>query len=106
MARDREVVRLSILRGRFLKPIILRALNTNQILILSELRKNYNRGISAVVRDLSEEHGIAQSTLKLNARILKDLSLADFGDRIERKPAVLTEFGRGVIEVIFGEISG
>jgi len=46
---------------------------------------------------LEKEFKVPLSTLKLNAKILRDLNLIDFGNS---SPAKLTELGKFVVEII------
>jgi hypothetical protein len=77
-----------------LKVVVLRALNNNQILILSNA--NGLSGITALLQDLSDRYKIPLSTLKLNAQILKKLGLISFNG----SPAELTESGELMIKII------
>jgi Mn-dependent DtxR family transcriptional regulator len=80
-----------------LKRLLLRALNKNQILILYEIENNSSKTVTSLLRSISRSSGIPLSTLKLNARILKNLELIDFGDY---STVQLTEFGRYVMKMI------
>jgi hypothetical protein len=83
------------------KRILLRAINRNQILILSSVRiNNGKKSISSILREISRGKNIPPSTLKLNSKILKQLGLIDFGDKINFKPAKLTPVGKFVISII------
>ena len=55
-----------------------RALNENQLLILSAVDSNGQETLYALLKRLSREHGVALSTLKLNARIVRDLGLISY----------------------------
>lgn len=79
---------------------MLRAFNKNQILILSQISNNSSETISSLLRKLEKEFKVPLSTLKLNAKILKDLNLIDFGNS---SPAKLTELGKFIINIIGGE---
>jgi transketolase len=82
---------------------LLRAFNKNQILILSQLKDNSDGSISSILREISKKFKIPLSTLKLNARILKDLGLIDFGSNSCFKPAKLTELGKFVTSTILSD---
>jgi hypothetical protein len=75
--------------------VVLRALNKNQILILSSIN-GYNIGITALLQALSDRYNIPVSTLKLNARILERLDLVSFNG----SPGRLTKLGILVLKLI------
>ena len=77
-----------------------RALNRNQRLILSEIKQSQNESITNLLKRISKEHKIPLSTLKLNARILRDLGLIDFGTNSDFRSAKLTEEGAEVLALI------
>ncbi len=74
--------------------VILRALNRNQMLILSNL--NGFERITPLLSGLSERCSVPLSTLKLNAGILRELKLIEFGDSGAR----LTDFGEVVVSIL------
>jgi hypothetical protein len=78
-----------------LKTLILKALNKNQILLLNEIEKNSTRTATGLVGKLSENAKIPLSTLKLNARLLKELGLLNYSN-----PVKLTDTGKFVLEII------
>lgn len=80
-----------------LRDIFLRALNRNQILILKKVDENHGSTITSLLLSMEEELRIPLSTLKLNAKILRKLKLISFGNS---SPAVLSEMGRVILEVI------
>lgn len=82
-----------------LRNIILRALTDKQILILREVEQNEGTTITSLVNKLSRENKIPLSTLKLNARILKDLGLISNGSL----GAQLTDGGRLVLSILGGD---
>ena len=77
-----------------LKPLLLRALNGNQMLILSEAGGSC---ITALLKDISERSGIPLSTLKLNARILKEMELIAYG---QSSNAELTDAGSLTLAIL------
>ena len=97
--RDGQPICLSNRHRKDLKRVLLRAVNKNQILILSHLENNFKDTISSKLNRLSKESKIPISTLKLNSRILKDLNLIDFGNS---SVAEITEFGKFVASIIRG----
>lgn len=78
---------------------MLRAFNKNQILILEHI-DNGSHSITSVLKSLSSSFRIPLSTLKLNARILKELGLIDFGDLSNFKKPKITESGKIIIQFI------
>jgi len=83
-----------------LRLLLARALNRNQLLILSKMV--YNDGsISSFLSRLSEAHGVPLSSLKLNSRILQDLGLIKVSkSRDSFGSAALSEEGRFVMEIM------
>lgn len=82
--------------------MLARALNSNQILILSEI--NGNSSISALLSRLSEHHGIPLSSLKLNSRILRELGLIEISrNAIDYGAVALSNEGRLVMDIIYYE---
>jgi hypothetical protein len=84
--------------GLQLRPILARALNRNQLLILAETCGNRRKAITPLLRELGAKSSTPISTLKLNARTLRDLGLVSFGNSC---PAVATPLGRKVV-MMFG----
>ncbi|MEM5875358.1 MAG: hypothetical protein QXW01_02675 [Candidatus Aenigmatarchaeota archaeon] len=76
---------------------MLRAFNRNQLLILSQVAINSGKTISSLLIEIEKGFRIPLSTLKLNARILRDLKLISFGNS---NPARLTSFGKLIIEIL------
>ncbi len=79
-----------------MKALLGRALNKNQILILSELQDSA-KTITGALNRISKTSGISLSTLKLNAKILKSLGLISYS---ELQTAELTEFGKAIIKML------
>ena len=77
-----------------------RALNRNQKLILAELTRSRNDSATQILTRLSKKHTIPLSTLKMNARILRELGLIDFGSSARFRTVALTELGRNVLSLI------
>ncbi|VVB60547.1 Uncharacterised protein [uncultured archaeon] len=80
-----------------LKVILKRSLNKNQILILSEIQKGAGRSITSTLNCISRDSGISLSTLKLNAKILRELGLISYA---EFRAVELTEFGEVIIDFL------
>lgn len=80
-----------------LKKLLLRALNRNQILILSEIN---GMGLTSLLKCLSETNGIPTSTLKLNAKVLAELGLIRSNKFYSLE---LTELGEFVFNTIKGD---
>lgn len=83
-----------------MKLLLFRALNRNQIIILSEVMNNRTETISSILRRISTVYGISLSTLKFNARVLKNLNLLSYGNSSNFQVAKLTEFGKFVMSVL------
>lgn len=82
-----------------LKRVLLRAINRNQRLILSHLWESNGR-ITPILQEISGKHGIPLSTLKLNAKILRDLGLIRYGTVSTRSNVEFTDLGLFVLGVI------
>ena len=80
-----------------LRRLLIRSLNKNQILILFEVSKNSFESVTHLLKRISKSTGISISTLKLNAKILKNLGLIDFGNS---SIARLTSFGKYVAKIL------
>ena len=77
-----------------------RALNRNQITILSVVSKNSFHSITSLLLWIEKTHNIPISTLKLNAKILRELGLLEFG---QGRVASLTSFGKIVVDILFSD---
>ena len=86
-----------------LRLLLARALNKNQILILSQVKNTKNETITRILNRISFSQDIPLSTLKLNAKILKDLNLITFGNNSHFQAAKLTDFGRFIFKTIRGD---
>lgn len=82
-----------------LRNLILRTLNDNQLLILTSVSRR-RATMTSLLRALSEEEGIPLSTLKLNARILRELNLISYGSRRERRCAKVESLGDLVLRLL------
>ena len=82
-----------------LKRILLRAINRNQHLILSNVDRSVGR-ITPTLQELSGIYGIPLSTLKFNARILRDLGLISYTSVSSKTDAELSDLGRFVLSII------
>ncbi|UCD46192.1 MAG: hypothetical protein JSV27_08825 [Candidatus Bathyarchaeota archaeon] len=85
-----------------LRNLILRTLNDNQILILTSVAKQ-ERSMTSLLRWLSEEYGVPLSTLKLNARILRELNLLSYGSMREKRCARVEALGSLVLRLLWDE---
>ena len=81
------------------KALFLKALNNNQLLILENI-EGEDGSLNSFLRELSDSSDTPLSTLKLNARILKDLELIDYGTKDEPEPVVLTEHGEMILDIL------
>jgi hypothetical protein len=82
--------------------LILRTLNDNQVLVLKAVAER-RQSLTSLLRQLSMDHGVPLSTLKLNARILRELNLISYGSLTHRKAARLENLGRFIYRVIDDE---
>ncbi|CAD55656.1 hypothetical protein [Pyrococcus abyssi] len=87
---------------KVLKRLLLRALNENQILILKSINGKH-RSLNALLEELSRKERKPLSTLKLNARILKELGLIEYGTREAPKPVTLTREGKFILSILEGD---
>lgn len=62
--------------------------------------------MTSLLKSLSEEEGIPLSTLKLNARILRDLRLVSYGSTGENRCAEVEALGVLVLRLLRGEPRG
>ncbi|MGM0510967.1 MAG: hypothetical protein ACQESD_07595 [Thermoplasmatota archaeon] len=76
-------------------------MNDNQIFLLKNIDGEY-RSLNSFLRDITNDSDRPLSTLKLNARILKDLELITYGSRKDPQPVELTEPGKVVLEFLLG----
>ncbi len=83
------------------RDLFLRALNDNQIFLLKNIDGEY-RSLNRFLRKLTKDSDRSLSTLKLNAKILKDLELITYGTRKNPKPVELTEHGEVILEFLQG----
>jgi hypothetical protein len=82
-----------------LRKLLARALNKNQLIILSEIENNSQTLTSFLIK-LSKATKIPLSTLKFNAKVLKQLGIITFADFSN---AELTKFGKIIFTIIGGE---
>lgn len=86
-----------------LKKVLLRAINKNQILILSHI-DDTSVSLTFVLKAISKQFNISLSTLKLNARILKDLGLISYGNTTDFRKPKLTDVGKFVLGIILSRV--
>lgn len=79
--------------------LILRTLNDNQILILSNMPR-VPTSITSILKAIFERFDIPISTLKLNAKILKDLNLITYGSTTSFRGAELTDLGLAILSLV------
>jgi hypothetical protein len=87
-----------------LRRLLLRTLNDNQLLILSSLAEG-GGSLTSLLNNISREQGIPLSTLKLNARILRELNLISYGSSLERRRAELKPLGTFILRLIDNPLS-
>ncbi len=85
-----------------LRKVLVRAFNKNQLLILENIDHDSN-SLTFVLKSLSKSFDIPLSTLKLNARILRNLGLIDFGSSSDFKKPSVTSIGKFIFSVIMGD---
>jgi len=85
-----------------LRVLILRTLNDNQLLVLNAVYER-EQSLTSLLKQLSEEYQIPLSTLKLNARILRELNLITYGSIRDKKNARLGSLGRFVLRLLMDE---
>jgi len=81
---------------------LLRSLNKNQLLILRELAFNFNKSLTSVLVKISQTKNIPLSTLKLNAKVLRNLGLISIGEFNGKRSAGLSNLGRAVLTILDG----
>ncbi len=59
-----------------------------------------DQSLTSLLKQLSEEYGIPLSTLKLNARILRELKLISYGSIHNRRSARLEKLGSFVVDLV------
>jgi len=59
--------------------------------------------MTSLLRKLSDEYGIPLSTLKLNARILRELNLLSYGSMREKRCAQVETLGSFVLRLLWDE---
>lgn len=59
--------------------------------------------MTSLLHKLSEEHGIPLSTLKLNARILRELNLISYGSTRKKRPAEVEGLGSFVLKLLLSD---
>lgn len=74
-------------------------MNENQTLILSTVEKRIDR-ITRILAELHASRGVPYSTLKFNAKVLKELGLLDYGTAVDPVDARLTDSGRLVLALL------
>ena len=89
-----------------LKSLLLKTLNKKQILILSHVKNNRVDTLTSVLKRISKNTDISISTLKTNAKILKDLGLIVYGNSSNYQIVRLTEYGIFLVNIIGGDDDG
>jgi hypothetical protein len=59
-----------------------------------------DQSLTSLLKQLSEEYGIPLSTLKLNARILRELQLISYGSIHNKRSARLENLGNFVVDLV------
>ena len=85
-----------------LRNLILRTLNDNQLLVLNAVAER-QQSLTSLLKQLSEEYEIPLSTLKLNARILRELNLISYGSIRDKRKAQVENLGRFVLRLLLDD---
>lgn len=101
MEDDRAYTHLSSYNKNVLKRILTRALNKNQILILSEI-DGTSSSVSSFLRRIAYSKKVPLSTLKLNLKTLKELNLVYLDSR--SSSVELTQPGKLLLDIILGDV--
>ena len=96
---DARPILSEIREDKVLQKLLLRALNRNQRLILRSI-DGERYSLNALLEKLSKREGTSVSTLKLNARILREIGLIDYGSREKPRPVSLTKHGKIVLHIV------
>lgn len=59
-----------------------------------------DQSLTSLLKQLSEEYGVPLSTLKLNARILRELQLISYGSIHNKRSARLEDLGSFVMGLV------
>lgn len=59
-----------------------------------------DQSLTSLLKQLSEEYGVPLSTLKLNARILRELNLISYGSIHNKRSARLENLGNFVVDLV------
>jgi hypothetical protein len=59
-----------------------------------------DQSLTSILKQLSDEYGIPLSTLKLNARILRELQLISYGSIHNKRSARLENLGNFVVDLV------
>jgi hypothetical protein len=88
-------------QAKVLVTLISKSINEVQLLILRSVKDNVDLTISSLLNMLSEQENIPLSTLKFNAKLLKELNLINYrrGCRV-----VLTDEGKFILNLLDGEV--
>jgi len=62
--------------------------------------------ITRILAELSEMHRVPYSTLKFNAKVLKELELLDYGTAVDPVDVRLTDSGRLVLAILREGVGG
>ena len=88
-----------------LRVLILRTLNDNQLLVLNAVAER-EQSLTSLLKQLSQEYQIPLSTLKLNARILRELNLISYGSIRDKRTAQLESLGSFILRLLLDDPCG
>lgn len=93
---------------RNLGKLLDRCINRNQLILLEKIKSNTALTITSLIESIFRESKIPVSTLKLNSRILRELSLIDFSVGYSVRLTPLGEFVLRIVsqETVCLKISG
>jgi transketolase len=83
-----------------LAKLLLKAFNQNQLLIISTVNGNQTLTASSLLAKLSKTSGVPLSTLKLNAKILRQSGLIVYGTPENPRPISLTGTGKMLFNIL------
>jgi len=73
-------------------------------LILYKVSNNGDSTVTSIIYNIYKKQKIPISTLKLNAKILKDFGLISYGSTKKPKIAELTELGKFLLDILEGDM--
>ena len=84
--------------------MFLKALNENQLFLLENV-DGVDSSLTSFLKKLCNKHDKSLSTLKHNARVLRDFDLIEYGSKNNPEPVTLTEHGQTLLYILNSEES-